>query len=94
MQYTGQVIIVQLCLCIAISLCEVLQKNEEHGESFDIYKNKEIIQNGTLPDLTALNFGHVSESKVDYFNKLVLAWENLNFNRNQISKGESLILEQ
>lgn len=57
------------------------------GVTLDIYKNRDVLATRTMPDLAALKFGNVGDHKNEYFNKLLAAWDNLNFDRTFISRG-------
>lgn len=81
MQFSQYVLIV-LVLCEAFIL-----KASASGVTLDLYKNKDVLATRTIPDLTALKFAH-GDHKNDYFIKLLTAWDNLNFDRTFISRGE------
>lgn len=74
---------------VAVTLFEwiFVQSASASGVTLDLYKNKDVLATRTIPDLTALKFAH-GDHKNDYFTKLLASWENLNFDRTFISRGE------
>lgn len=76
------------CILIVFLLCDGLLLKTS-ANPFDLYKNKDVIATRTIPDLTALKFGHVTDQRNEYFSKLLAAWDTLQFDRTFISRGES-----
>lgn len=75
-------------ILVVLTLCEgLLQQTGASGVTLNLYKNKDVLATRTIPDLTALKFGH-GDHKNEYFTKLLAAWDNLNFDRTFISRGE------
>lgn len=73
---------------LVFTLCEgFLTPTSANGVTLNLYKNKDVLATRTIPDLTALKFGN-GDHKSDYFTKLLAAWDNLNFDRTFISRGE------
>lgn len=79
-------------ILVVFTLCEgFLTRTSANsgGVTLNLYKNKDVLATRTIPDLTALKFGN-GDHKSDYFTKLLAAWDNLNFDRTFISRGEFL----
>lgn len=77
-------------MLIVLSVCDsILLRTNAAGVTLDLYKNKDVLATRTVPDLTALKFAH-GDHKNEYFTKLLAAWDNLNFDRTFISRGESI----
>lgn len=75
-------------LLVGLTLCDwILLRASASGVTLDLYKNKDVLATRTIPDLTALKFAH-GDHKNEYFTKLLAAWDNLNFDRTFISRGE------
>lgn len=75
-------------ILVGLTLCDwILLQASASGVTMDLYKNKDVLATRTIPDLTALKFAH-GDHKNEYFTKLLAAWENLNFDRTFISRGE------
>lgn len=75
-------------ILIVLTVCDsVLLRTNAAGVTLDLYKNKDVLATRTIPDLTALKFAH-GDHKNEYFTKLLAAWDNLNFDRTFISRGE------
>lgn len=78
-------------VCGVIFLCALnVVETDASDAAFDIFKNRDVVATRTMPDLSALKFGQFAEQKNDYFSKLVMAWEQLNFDRSYISRGNFL----
>lgn len=76
---------------IVFMLINLFALNIKASETtIDVYKNRDVLATRTIPDLTALKFVHFGEHKNEYFNKLLAAWDNLNFDRTFISRGKSI----
>lgn len=91
--YTSTVSIVRMhflhCCFIAFILCGVFLLNvTANAVSLDLFKNKDVLATRTIPDLTALKFAPASDQRNEYFNKLLAAWDSLEFDRTFISRGE------
>lgn len=81
----------QQWLYIVVFICEVflVKIGATSNVNLDLFKNKDVLATRTIPDLTALRFPQtVGENKIDYFNKLLAAWDNLSFDRTFISRGK------
>lgn len=77
------------CCFIAFILYDVfLLKATANAVSLDLFKNKDVLATRTIPDLTALKFAPASDQRNEYFNKLLTAWDSLQFDRTFISRGE------
>lgn len=75
-------------ILVVFTLCEgLLLQTTASSVTLNLYKNKDVLATRTIPDLTALKFGH-GDHKNEYFTKLLTAWDNLNFDRTFISRGE------
>lgn len=75
-------------ILIVLTVCDsILLRTNAAGVTLDLYKNKDVLATRTIPDLTALKFAH-GDHKNEYFTKLLAAWDNLNFDRTFISRGE------
>lgn len=92
-EYTSTVSIVRMrfwhCCFVAFTLCGVfLLETAANAVSLDLFRNKDVLATRTIPDLTALKFASVTGQRDDYFNKLLAAWDTLQFDRTFISRGE------
>lgn len=71
---------------LLVSAFSVIETNAT-DIAFNLFKNRDVLATRTMPDLSALSFGHFGEHKNEYFGKLQTAWEQLNFDRSYISRG-------
>lgn len=92
-EYTSTVSIVRMrflhCCFVVYLLCGVfVLKVAANAVSLDLFKNKDVLATQTIPDLTALKFAPASDQRNEYLNKLLTAWDSLQFDRTFISRGE------
>lgn len=75
-----------VCGVVFVCALNVAETNASDA-AFDIFKNRDVVATRTMPDLSALKLSQFAEQKNDYFSKLLVAWEQLNFDRSYISRG-------
>lgn len=78
---------VQWLQCVYVVVLVCTWSATATDAAFENFKNRDVLATRTMPDLAALNYVHFADHKNDYLNKLLAAWEQLNFDRSYISRG-------